>query len=415
VILTADHGGLGVAHGRRLPEDLTIPWIIAGPGVKVDHPITDSVSIMDTAATAAHLLGLTLPPEAAGRLVRDALVAPPIPGPSTSNPSTPNPPITQSLTPASTALSPPPITRLIFTGDLNPGRCPAQIALANNDFTLPYQAVADVLRAADLTIGSLDGAISDISAPSPCPRTQNLIGPARSVEGLQFAGFDVITVATNHAKDCGALGFGCESRSFLDTLYHLSAAGLLPVGGGADLAAARAPATVERNGVRFAFLGVTEVGADTWATESRPGTAPLSADTLPAVLADIQAARAQAEVVIVLTQWGVEYAEMPDLYQREWARQMIEAGAVLVVGNHPHTVQPLERFPSGLVAYALGNFVFDQGPWRTRQGAVLEVVFRGAQLEAWRLLPVHIEGLHQPRWADSSEAEAILARMPLLP
>ncbi len=406
VILTADHGGLGLAHGRRLPEDMTIPWIIAGPGVKADHALAEPVNIMDTAATAAHLLGLRLPSNAAGRLVLDALAAPP---PSAASLPEPTPP-DLSITP-----SPPSATRLLFTGDINPGRCPAQIALANNDFTLAYQAVAGVLRAADLTVGSLDGALSDLSPPSPCPHTQNLIGPARTVEGLAFAGFDVLTVATNHAKDCGALGFGCEDRSFLDTLRHLEAAGLLAVGGGVDLAAARAPVFVERNGVRFAFLGLTEVGADTWAGEAQPGTAPLSAASLPAVLADIQAARAQADLVIVLVQWGVEYAETPEPGQREWARQMTAAGAALVVGNHPHTVQPLEQFPAGLTAYALGNFVFDQGPWRTRQGAVLEVEFAGARLAGWQLRPVHIEGLHQPHWAAPAEAEAILARMPLLP
>ncbi|MBL8058783.1 MAG: CapA family protein [Anaerolineales bacterium] len=398
VILTADHGGHGLVHGRPIPEDLTIPWIIAGPGVPANHALAGPVSVMDTAATAAALLGLTLPPGAAGRPVTEAL----------------NPPAGQ-------AGAAPPITRLLFTGDINPGRCPAQVALANNDFTLPYQAVAADLRAADLTVGSLDGALSDLSAPSPCPRTKNLIGPSRTVEGLAFAGFDVITVATNHAKDCGALGFGCDNRSFLDTLRHLQAAGLLAVGGGPDLAAARAPAVVERNGVRFAFLGVTEVGADTWAGAAQPGTAPLSAENLPAVLADIEAARAQAEVVIVLAQWGVEYAETPTADQREWARQMAAAGAALIVGNHPHVVQPLERFPAGasgaasLAAYALGNFVFDQGPWRTRQGAVLEADFVGAQLLSWRLRPVHIEDLHQPRWAEPAEVETILARMPLLP
>jgi poly-gamma-glutamate synthesis protein (capsule biosynthesis protein) len=393
VILTADHGGLGRLHGRRIAEDLTIPWIIAGPGLKTDHVLAEPVNLMDTAATAAYLLGLALPPPAAGRIIAEAFLTPPTPDPSTSTPS----------------------TRLLFTGDINPGRCPAQIALARNDFTLPYQAVGEVLRAADITVGSLDGALSDLSAPSPCPRTKNLIGPARTVEGLTFAGFDVITVATNHAKDCGAAGFGCESRSFLDTLQHLEAAGLLAVGGGADLAAARAPVILVRHGLRFAFLGVTAVGADTWADAVTPGTAPLSAETLPAVLADIQAARARAEVVIVLAQWGVEYAEMPETYQREWARQMAAAGAALIVGNHPHAVQPLEQFPAGLTAYALGNFVFDQGPWRTRQGAVLEVVFAGAELVRWQLKPVHIEGLHQPRWAEPAEAEAILARMPLLP
>jgi poly-gamma-glutamate synthesis protein (capsule biosynthesis protein) len=319
------------------------------------------------------------------------------------------------LTRSSSNFQPPisPTIRLLFTGDINPGRCPAQIALAHDDFTLPYQSVADELRAADLTIGSLDGTLSDLSPPMPCPRSMNLIGPARTAEGLAFAGFDVITVAANHAKDCGALGWGCDDRSFRDTQRHLSEAGIRPVGGGETLSAARAPVIIERHGLRFGFIGVTAVGGWTWAREHSPGTAPLSDETLDAVLASIVAARAVADVVIVLPQWGIEYEAAPSAQQRAWAGEMVEAGATLVVGNHPHIIQPVEAFPreGAVAAYALGNFVFDQGPWRTRQGVVLEAVFRGGALEDWRLHPIHIYSLHQVRWAEPVEAEAILQRI----
>lgn len=305
----------------------------------------------------------------------------------------------------------PPTVRLLFTGDINPGRCPAQIALARNDFTVPYHIVGEALRTADLAIGSLDGSLSDLSPPSPCPETLNLIGPARTVEGLLYAGFDVITVATNHAKDCGRLGWNCADRAFRDTLAHLVTAGIAPVGGGEDLAAARAAVLVERQGVRFAFLGLTAVGPETWAEAGRPGTAPLSAETLPGVLADIRAARARADVVVVLPQWGIEYTERPTETQQHWAAAMMAAGATLVIGNHPHLVQPVQTLDGGgVTAYALGNFVFDQGPWRTRQGVLFAATFHGSVLAAWELLPIHIRSLHQPHWPDPTEAAEILER-----
>lgn len=331
--------------------------------------------------------------------------APPSPTATTPNTATP------------TATATPPIIHLLFTGDINPGRCPAQRALHADDFTLPYHQVADVLRAADLTIGSLDGTISDQSPPSPCPLTMNLIGPSRTVEGLAFAGFDVMTVATNHAKDCGLRGWNCDDRAFRDTRRHLEAAGIMAVGGGENLAEALAPALVDVHGVRFAFLGVTSVGIETWARGDRPGTAPLSDEALPQVTAAIAAARAQAEVVIVLPQWGVEYTERPVADQLRWAPQLIAAGADLVIGNHPHVVEPVEVFPpgagsrGGVVAYALGNFVFDQGPWETRQGVVFEAVFSGSTLTNWNLLPVHIYSLHQPDWAPPVESSEILERI----
>jgi poly-gamma-glutamate capsule biosynthesis protein CapA/YwtB (metallophosphatase superfamily) len=330
---------------------------------------------------------------------------------------------TATLTPGRTATrthTPAAATRLLFTGDINPGRCPAQVALRHNDFTLPFAIVGEVLRSAGITIGSLDGTLSDQSPPSPCPETLNLIGPRRMVEGLAYAGFDVITTATNHAKDCGHFGWNCFDRAMFDTLETLAGAGILAVGSGDSLAAARAPAVVERHGLRFAFLGVTEVGPETWARDgpdgsSRAGTAPLSDEALPGLLARIAAAREIADVVVVLPQWGVEYAEMPSDNQWRWAGEMIAAGATLVIGNHAHVVQPVEVFESGgrqaVVAYALGNFVFDQGPWRTRQGVVFEAVFDGPELASWQLLPIHIRSLHQPHWADEAEAAAILTRI----
>ena len=124
-----------------------------------------------------------------------------------------------------------------------------------DDFTLPYQHIADDLRTADLTVGSLDGPITDRADPAGCPKTMSLNGPARVVEGLQYAGLDVITVATNHAKNCSIVG--CWNDALLDSIANLEAAGVTPVGGGATLAEARRPVIVKLNGVRFAFLGAT--------------------------------------------------------------------------------------------------------------------------------------------------------------
>ena len=90
----------------------------------------------------------------------------------------------------------------------------------------------------------------------------------------------------------------------------------------------------------------------------------------------------------------------------------MEAGAALVIGNQAHWVQAVETFPNGVVAYALGNFVFDQG-WskKTSQGVVFEAVFRGSELESWRLLPIVIHDNYQPRWAEPDEAAEILANV----
>ncbi len=303
----------------------------------------------------------------------------------------------------------------MFTGDINLGRCIAKTSITYNDFTYPFRFVAEQLRSADITIGSLDSTISDQSPPMSCPDSMNLIGPTGMVQGLQFAGFDVITVATNHIKDCGEKGFDCEDNAFLDTINNLTNAGIIPVGGGENLNASRLPVVMERQGIRFAFLGVNEIDQRVWATESSPGTAPLSPEMIDQIKADIASAKKIAEVVIVLPQWGIEYASHPEEMQRLWAQEFLDAGASLVIGNGPHIVQPVEVFPNGIATYALGNFVFDQGQDYRREGVVVHAVFNGAQLESWKLEPVSINYYtYQPVWAEGSEAKKILERAAIL-
>jgi poly-gamma-glutamate synthesis protein (capsule biosynthesis protein) len=140
-----------------------------------------------------------------------------------------------------------------------------------------------------------------------------------------------------------------------------------------------------------------------------PGTAPLNDEFLRQ---DVAAAASAADVVIVLPQWGVEYTADPTESQRSLARAAVEAGAALVIGNHPHWVQAAETIGATFVAYALGNFVFDQD-WslETQQGVMFEAAFHGAELKGIDYHPVHIWDEHQPRFADPQEAQQILDRI----
>jgi poly-gamma-glutamate synthesis protein (capsule biosynthesis protein) len=368
-----------------------------GPAVAVADPIAASA----TSLPAPEYSPTPLP-----------TAAPPTPtAPPTPYPPTPTATATETALPPSA--TPVPEIELLFTGDINPGRCVYAKAKAAEDMRLPYLGLAPLLQAADLTIGSLDGAISDYNPTPPCVEThRNLLGPPEMALGLQYAGYDVVTVATNHAKDCGLVR-GCNNESLLDTLAHLRAAGIAPAGGGTDLEEAMAPAILSVHGIRFAFLGVTAINAPLWATADSPGVGVFRTEVF---VEAIQRARALADVVVVLPHWGREFSADISYEQRAAARAMVAAGATLVVGNHPHRVQGVETFENGAVAaYALGNFVFDMtwsdGTLFTIQGIMLRARFRGADLQGVDLLPIHIYDDFQPRLADAAEAEQILAEV----
>jgi hypothetical protein len=211
--------------------------VACGPAVAVADPIPGTATPLPPPENSPTPLPSVVPPTIAP-------TATAIPPTSTALPITTAPP------PSATPL---PAIELLFTGDINPGRCVYFKAKAAGDMRLPYLGVAPLLQAADLAIGSLDGTLSDHNPVPPCVEThRNLLGPAEMAEGLQFAVYDVITVATNHAKDCGLVR-GCVNESFLDTLANLRSVGIAPAGGGANLAEAMSPAVLTVRGVRFAF------------------------------------------------------------------------------------------------------------------------------------------------------------------
>ncbi len=316
------------------------------------------------------------------------------------------PTLAAAATPLPTS-TPEPVTTLLFTGDIIPARCAYAQMREIGDYNAAFQPLRNMLTSADITIGTLDSTLADSAMPLGCIETFNLAGPAAFADALGYAGFDVMSHAANHIKDCGNVV--CGDAAVTETIANLRRNGIASAGSGATLDVARAPAIVERSGVRFAFLAYDDVAAYYNATATSAGSAPLD---LVTIVDDIAHAREVADVVMVLPHWGVEYTASPTSRQREAARITAFSGADLIVGNHPHWVQAHEKIGGMFVAYGLGNFVFDQD-WSvpTQQGAMLEVTFTGARLTKTRYIPIHVYDAYQPRLAGPAEATVIIDRI----
>ena len=131
----------------------------------------------------------------------------------------------------------------------------------------------------------------------------------------------------------------------------------------------------------------------------RPGSAWLSHDdpTYAELRAEIRAAKAQADLLVVMPHWGIEYEDRPRDVEVAAAHAMVEAGADLIIGDHPHWVQSVELYQGAYVIYGIGNFVFDQ-MWstETREGSLQRLSFVGSRLVAVRIMPTLIEDFFQP-------------------
>jgi poly-gamma-glutamate synthesis protein (capsule biosynthesis protein) len=169
----------------------------------------------------------------------------------------------------------------------------------------------------------------------------------------------------------------------------LHARGIVPVGGGMSMAEAAAPVIVARNGIRIAFLARTFILPD--GVIYREDVPTIAVYDPKAVEDEIRAARRRADAVIVSLHWGIEYARQPQESQRRIARRLIKAGADLVLGHHTHTPQPVERYRNGLIAYSLGNFVFDSHAEAGRRGLLLRCRLSVNGVEDHEAIPIRIE------------------------
>lgn len=336
----------------------------------------------------------------------------PQPGTTSEIPSTPSVP--PSLTATFTALPPTqtptptevPITRLLFTGIIVPARCVQAAIDRIGDPNYPYEEVRQVIQEADLAVGTLNATISDYPPHTGCVRTYVLVGSANNADALQWAGFDVMSVATNHIKNCGLMT--CGDRAFFDTLENLRRVGILPVGAGNNHTEAMQPVVVEVNGTRFGIVSLGQIEPMAFASDDKPGIAVLNEENLNAA---IQAARQASDVVIAMPHWGPEDAAVPNWIQRGLAVKLVEAGADLVVGNHTHVVQAIQELEGVPVFYGLGNFVFDQDLPDHMQGVILIVEFQGKNLLSYELIPTHVDRDGRVHIAAPDEAEEILQRI----
>jgi len=298
-----------------------------------------------------------------------------------------------------------PTVRLAAVGDLMLSRS-IGAALQRNPRDTPFAAVAAPLLEADVTVGNLECAIG--TGGRPAPKAYTFLAPPAAAVSLRDAGFDLVSLANNHSLDFG-------TRALSSTLDLLAAQGILTTGAGMDESTARRPALMEVNGLKLAFLGYVDVPIErggfntaSWrATAQRPGV--VWAD--PRIIAaDVAAAREQADVVVVLLHSGYEDQATPNPIQRRAARAAIDAGAALVLGAHPHVLQGVERYNGGVIAYSLGNFVFDGLGGPRAESAILNVTLSREGVQSFTWTPVALRA-GRPTLASGQQARAILAKL----
>ncbi|MFQ6133719.1 MAG: CapA family protein [Armatimonadota bacterium] len=289
--------------------------------------------------------------------------------------------------------SPAPLVTVVAVGDVMLDRGPGG-KIRRGGPEVVFRRVLPLLEDADVRFCNLECPLSATGPHDP----MNLVFRAepRAVQALVHGGFDAVSLANNHSFNAGRQGL-------YNTVDTLRSKGILYAGAhGRD--EPRPPcATFEIEGLRLGFLAYTEF---------KPSPALLNEDTLDAVCAQISAAAASHDLLFVSVHWGDEYRRTPTDRQVRFGHAMVDAGADVILGHHPHVLEGVEVYKGKVICYSLGNFVFDQRDVEPMESAVFRFRWRReAGLQLW-LTPVWIpRATFAPQPCQRERADKILARL----
>lgn len=276
---------------------------------------------------------------------------------------------TATQLPSSTPTAIPSI-RLVVVGDLMLGRSINKECVRRDDFTWPFQETAAILQDADLTIGNLETPI--VTGCIPTDLGMRFCADPRTVDGLVYAGFDVVSLANNHTLNY-------EQEGLDETVRLLSAAQIVGLVDGALV-------VMEINGMRIGIIAYDDTD---WLLP------------IEETLAEVEIIARQVDALVGYFHWGFENQPNASHYQQKFSKQLIDAGMDVVIGAHPHWLQPIQRYKGGVAFYSLGNFVADQMSFRRSMESVivrLTLTRRPERLQVdYELLPVKLYDIGQPR------------------
>jgi len=273
---------------------------------------------------------------------------------------------------------------LIATGDIIPARSVNFQTVKRNDFTWGWKNIIPILSQGDITLINLESPL----VPN-CPVTVDgmiFCGDQKHIEGIKAARVTIANFANNHMGNYGQKGIE-ETKQLLES-NSIKVSGL------------DTPTIIEVKGLKVAFLGFDDIG---------PNVAPIANADEENINKQIVQAKQSADIIIVSMNWGIEYTDKPSDRQTLLAHLVIDSGADLIIGNHPHWIEPIELYKGKVIMYAHGNTIFDQ-MWseKTKEGVIGNYTFYGKDLVDIEFIPTYIKDYGQSEVLTGEKKDKIL-------
>ena len=247
--------------------------------------------------------------------------------------------------------------------------------------TYPFEGVSEIIGKNDLALFNLECPLSYDNDGFPINKRYSFRAEPEYAEGLKSTGFNIANIANNHTIDYG-------KRGFVKTIEVLKDHSIYPIGGGENQQKAFQPLLMEKDGETFAFFGNLEFLLEgTVFNKDQPYPAFGQIEKL---CSEIQKINSSIDHIIVTFHWGQENSVIPTKGQISQAHKVIDAGADLVIGHHPHVLQTIETYKNKLILYSLGNFVFDNSQKLQKESVIFRCQFKNGELINPELVPVYI-------------------------
>lgn len=271
------------------------------------------------------------------------------------------------------------------TGDYIPARSVNYLSVRDNNYTWTVQKTARLFKNADIVLVNLETPLI-----KNCPLTNEgfvFCGSLEHIKALKMINASVVNLANNHSHNYGENGIK-QTTDLLDK-NNIKYSGIYGENN-----------IVEVKGKKIAFLGYNEIGANPY---------PVKGANNDLIVSDVKKAKQVADIVVVSFSWGVEYTTNITDAQKRLAKLAIDSGADLIIGNHPHQVQPIQIYNNKLITYAHGNYVFDQ-MWseNTKKGIIGYYAFEQNNLVDADFTPIYIQKYGESTIAPPKMSKGIM-------
>ncbi|MCL5031004.1 MAG: CapA family protein [Bacteroidetes bacterium] len=268
-------------------------------------------------------------------------------------------------------------------------------------YDFPFKYIKEFLSKFDFAFGNLEVPLTNVNLNEDLLQSVRFRGSPNFAPILKQSGFNILSIANNHSMQFGKAGL-------FDCINHLNKNGIKSVGLRDEQHRTKME-TIKIHNQEIGFIAYSLQPSEEFKSES--SILSFVQENSTDIIEDVKYYCRKVDHLFVSLHWGHEFVNHPSDFQVKLGRSIIDAGARGVIGHHPHVLQRIEMYNTGIIVYSLGNFIFDQHFPPCTQSIILELELDDTKIRNYKIHPVKSNKYYQPELANSSDVKRILSHI----